>query len=112
MPFGRRSSDDVVAAVVLTVKTEVPEPPVTEDGLKAHVGPRVADGATVQVKATAAEKPLTGAIVIVEVDAAPGAMVAGESAEEVMVKSGVADPVTVMLSGVVWVTEPTPLTVT
>jgi hypothetical protein len=102
----------VVAAVVLTVKTEVPVPPVTEAGLKAHVGPRVADGATVHVKATAAVKPLTGAMVIVEVDAAPGAIVVGASAPAVIVKSETAAAVTVMLSALVWVTDPTPLTVT
>src|SRR5579862_6725588 len=109
MPFDRRSSDDVVAAVVLTVKVEVPVPPLTEAGLKAHVGPRVADGATVHVKATAAVKPFTGAMVIVEVEAAPGAIVAGASGEALMVKSGA---MTVTLSALVWVTEPTPLTVT
>ena len=79
----------MVAAVVLTVSTEVPEPFATEAGLNAHVGPRVTAGATLQVKATALLKPLpaAGAMVIVEVEDAPAATVAGASAEAAMVKS-------------------------
>jgi hypothetical protein len=57
--------------VVLTVRVEVPEPPATDAGLNAHVGPRVAAGATLHVKATAALKPFAG--VIVEVADPPGA---------------------------------------
>ena len=67
----------MVAAVVLTVKDDVPVPPVTEAGFNAHVGPRVAAGATLHVKATALAKLLTGAIVIVEVEEPPAATDAG-----------------------------------
>lgn len=73
--------------MVLTVSVEVPEPFATEAGLSAHVGPRVAAGATLHVKATALPKPLAGAIVIVEVDDAPAATVAGASAVAAIVKS-------------------------
>ena len=101
----------MVAAVVLTVKVEVPVPPGTEAGLNAQVGPRVATGATLQVKATASVKPLTGPIVTVEVEDAPAATVAGESGEAAIVKSGTTPAVTVRLRAMVWVADPTPLTV-
>jgi hypothetical protein len=75
--------------VVLTVRTEVPEALGTDAGLNEHVGPRVADGATLQVKATAVVKPLSGATVMVEVEVAPAAIVAGVNAVAAIVKSGV-----------------------
>src|SRR5258708_25000352 len=103
----RGSSDAVVAAVVLTVSVEVPVPPGTEAGLSAHVGPRVAAGATVQVRATASLKPLTGPIVIVEVADAPGATVAGESAEAAIVKSAATAAV---LNATVCITQLPPAT--
>ncbi len=88
-PLEGGDSDAVVAAVVLTVSTDVPEPFATEAGLNAHAGPRVSAGATLHVKATALLKPLpaTGAIVIVEAEDAPAATVAGASAVAAMVKS-------------------------
>ena len=91
----------MVAAVVVTVSVEVPVPPGTEAGFNAHVGPRVTAGATVQVKATAAVNPLTGAIVTVEVDDAPAATEAGARGEAAMVKSAHTTAVTVRLRALV-----------
>jgi hypothetical protein len=82
------ASDAVVAAEVLTVNVEVPEPPVTEAGLSAQVGGRVAVGVTLQVRFTVPVKPLTGETVIAEVALAPAAIVAGVSAVPPTVKSG------------------------
>jgi hypothetical protein len=86
----------VVAAVVLTVSVEGPEPPGTEAGLNEQVGARVAAGTTLQVKLTAPVKPLVGAMVIVEVADPPAATVAGERAVDAIVKS--AGRVTVRLT--------------
>ena len=61
MPLSRGATDAVVAATVLTVNVDVPEPPATEVGSDAQVAGRVATGVTVQVKATALLKPFTGA---------------------------------------------------
>ena len=96
-PLDRGSSDAVVAAVVLTVSVEVRVAPVSEAGFNAHVGPRVAAGVTLQVRATASVRPLTRVIVIVEVADAPAATVAGESGEPPIVKSGATAAVTVKL---------------
>ena len=90
----------MVAAVVLTVSVDVPDPPVTDAGLNAHVGPRVAAGATLQVKATALVKLLTGAMVIVEVEDAPAETEAGASAVAAIVKSPAGGAVTVRVTGV------------
>jgi hypothetical protein len=86
-PLDRGSSDAVVAAVVLTVSVEVRVVPVSEAGFNAHVGPRVAAGVTVQVRATASARPLTRVIVTVEVADAPAATEAGVSAVAPMLKS-------------------------
>jgi hypothetical protein len=94
MPVGR-ARDAVVAAVVLTVRVEVPVPPATELGLNEHVGPRVAAGATLHVRLTALLKPFSGEIVIVEVAEAPAAAVAGASGDAVSEKSGPVPAVTV-----------------
>jgi hypothetical protein len=96
-PPDRGSSDAVVAAVVLTVSVEVSVVPVSDAGFNAHVGPRVAAGVTVQVRATGSARPLTRVIVTVEVADAPAATEAGASAVAPMVKSGAAVAVTVKL---------------
>ena len=100
-PRDRGSSDAVAAAVVLTVSVEVSVVPVSEAGFNAQVGPRVAAGVTVQVRATGSARPLTRAIVIVEVDDAPAATEAGVSAVAAMVKSGSTAAVTVRLKTLV-----------
>jgi hypothetical protein len=103
----------VVAAVVLTVSVEVPEPPATEAGENAHVGARVAAGVTLQVNATALLKPFTGATVMVEVEDAPAATEAGASAEAASVKSTGAVTVNVSGDGVMCCRGPkAPATVT
>ena len=90
----------MVGAVVLTVSVEVPELFGTEAGLNEHVGPRVAAGATLQVKATALVKLLTGAMVIVEVEDAPAETEAGASSVAAIVKSPAGGAVTVRVTGV------------
>jgi len=89
----------VVAAVVLTVRVEVPEPPGTELGLNEHAGARVTVGVMLlQDKLTVPVKPFSRAMVIVEVADAPFATVAGESGVAATLKSG--GPVTVRLTEV------------
>ena len=103
----------MVAAVVLTVKVDVPEPPATKVGAKLQVGSRVPAGVTAQVRVTALLKPLTGAIVMVEVAIPPAATEAGESAVAARVKSGTGAAVTVRVTVVLWLNAPdVPLTVT
>ena len=85
--------------MVLTVSTDVPEAPGTEAGLNTHVGARVAAGRTLQVKPTAPANPLTGAMVIVEVEEAPAETVAGVSVEAARVKSAGGAAVTVTVTG-------------
>lgn len=65
--------------MVLTVTTEVPEPFATELGLSAHVGGRETTGVTAHDRFTVLLKPLSGAIVMVEVADPPAEIVAGES---------------------------------
>ena len=102
----------MVAAVVLTVSVEVPEPPATEAGLNEQVGTRGAVGATLQVKLTTLLNPPFGAIAIEEVADAPAATVAGKSADAAIVKSGGA-AVTVRPTVVSWLKAPkVPVTVT
>ena len=103
----------MVAATVLTVKVDVPVPPATEVGLNAQVAGRVATGVTVQVKATALLNPFTGAIVIVDVAAAPALTEAGASAVAARVKSAAGAAVTVRPTELLWVNPPAvPVTVT
>ena len=87
MPFGCGARDAAVAAAVPTVSVEVPEPLAIEFEAKAHVGAGVTTGAMLQLRLTVPLKPLTGAIVMVEVADPPAATVAGESAEAATVKS-------------------------
>ncbi len=94
-------SDAVVAAVVETVKVEVPVPLVTEAGLNAQVGCRVAAGVTAQVRFTVPVKPFTGAMVMVDVAAPPGVTVAGVGVEATTVKSGTGAAVTVKVKTLV-----------
>ena len=111
VPPDGRLTEAVVAAVVLTVSVEVPEPLATEAGESAHVGARVAAGVTMQVKATALLKPFTGATVMVEVEDAPAETETGASAEAAIVKS--AGAVTTSVTGVVCCKDPkAPATVT
>ena len=87
-PLDCIASDAVVAAVVLIVSADVPEPPATELGLNEHMGGRVAVGVILlQVRVTAPVKPFVGAIVIVEVAVPPGEMEAGDRAVAATVKS-------------------------
>jgi hypothetical protein len=105
--------DAVVAAVVLTVSVEVPEPFATEFELNAHLGAGVTVGTMPQDRLTAPLKPLSGVMVIVEVADPPAETVAGVSAEDVIAKSGVVDAVTVRLISVLWIRDPeVPVTVT
>jgi len=96
----------VVAALVLTVKVDVPEPPATEVGTKLQVGARFTTGVTAHVRFTALLKPFTGAIVTVEVAVPPAATEAGESAVAVTVKSGTGAAVTVKPTVVLWLNNP------
>jgi hypothetical protein len=90
MPF-ERARDDVVAAVVLTVSVEVPEPPATELGLNEHVGGGVTTGVMLlHDRFTLLLNPFRGAIVIVEVADAPGRIVAGDAVDAAIVKSAAA----------------------
>ena len=101
----------MVAAVVLTVSVEVPEPPDTDAGLNEQVGVTVTAGATLHVNATALLKLLIGAMVIVAVEDPPAETVAGLSVEAAIVKSGTS--VTVKLTVVLWIKDPkVPVTVT
>jgi hypothetical protein len=63
----------VTVKVPLTVelqdRVEVPDPPVTLVGVRVQVKPPVTTGSMLAVRATVPVKPLTGAIVIVEVPA-------------------------------------------
>ena len=59
-----------MAAVVVTVKVDVPER-ATEVGFGEQVGGRFTTGAMLQVKATALLKPFSGAMVIVDVPILP-----------------------------------------
>jgi hypothetical protein len=103
-----RLNDALVAAVVLTVRVEVPEPPDTEAGLKEQVGDRVPAGATLHVKFTVPVKPLAGVMVMVEVALPPAETEVGESAVAAMPKS-----LTLRLSVVVCTSNPAvPLMVT
>ena len=105
-------SEPLVAAVVLTVTVDVPEPPETEAGLKEHVGAGVTAGVMLlQARLTAAVKPCAGVMVIVEVAVAPGATEAGDSAVAEMTKSG-GVAVTVRPIVVSWLNEEVPVTVT
>ena len=104
--------DAVVAAVVFTVSVEVPVPLVIAAVLNEQVGGRLTAGVTLQVRFTVALKPLTGAIVMVEVAMPPAATVAGVSVDGVMVKSATRAAVTVKLTVVEWFTVPAPATVT
>lgn len=100
----------MVAAVVLTVSVEGPEPPVTDAGLSEQVGVRVPARETLQVKATALVKLLIGLIVIVEVEDPPAETVAGLSVEAEIVKSGIR--ATVRLTVASWLKDPeVPVTV-
>ena len=91
----------MVAADVLTVSVAVPEPAGNEAGLIEQVGPRVAAGATLQVRLTVPLKPPVEPTTIGEVAVPPAATLAGESAEAEMVKSGGAG-VTVRPTVVLW----------
>ena len=85
--FGAR--DAVVAAVVLTVSVEVPAPPVTAAGLNAQVAGRLAAaGVMRQVRFTVPANPPAAAIVIVDVDDAPAAIVDGVRGVPAIEKSG------------------------
>lgn len=101
----------MVAAVVLTVNTEVPVLFATEVGLNAQVGMRVATGVTLQVRLTVPVKLFTGATVTVEVALPPFATEAGARAVAANVKSGVVAAVTVTCS-VLWLVDPAAPTVT
>jgi len=80
--------DAVVTGVVLTVRTDVPVPPVTVAGAKAQVGAMVTTGVTaVQERVTSPVNPFTGAMVIVEVELTPALTEAGVKSEPVRVKS-------------------------
>jgi len=57
----------VPLAVAVHERVEVPEPPVTEVGVRVQVMP--VDGETVSVSATVPVNPLTGVTVMVEVRA-------------------------------------------
>lgn len=82
-----------------TVRVAVPEPPTTEPGLKEQAGRGVREGAIVlQEKVTLPLKPLLGAMLIVEVADPPAEIVAGESAEASIVKSGGGSAITVRLT--------------
>lgn len=97
------------AAVVFTVRVEVPEALATEFKLKLQMGAGLPLPATAQVRATAPVKPPVGATVIVEVDDAPAEIVAGASAGAVIVKPG---DDTVRLTVVLWLIDPAvPVTV-
>jgi hypothetical protein len=80
--------DPVVAAEVLTVNVEVPEPAGNEDGLKEHVGPRGFAGATLQVRLTLPLNPPLAPITTGDVAVPPAETVAGDKAEAERVKSG------------------------
>ena len=94
---------------------EVPEPLAIEAGMNAHVGAGVTTGVMpLQDRFTVPLKPLSGAMVIVEVADPPAATEAGDSADAVIVKSG-GGPTefTVRLTDVLWLTNPeVPVTVT
>ena len=77
---------------MVTVKVEVPFPPVTVAELKPQVGDTAAAGelVTVQVRATSELNPFEGATVIVEVEVAPAEMVAGLRAVAVTANEGAA----------------------
>jgi hypothetical protein len=92
---------EVVAAVVLTVNTEVPDPFGTEFGLNEHVGARVAAGVIlVQVRLTVPLNPFTAATVMVDVAEPPAEIVAGERGDAASVKSAEAlGAFTVKLTG-------------
>lgn len=99
-----------MAAVVLTVKVEVPEPAATEVGFSEQTGGRFTTGAMLQVRATALLKPFSGATVIVDVPDPPAEIAAGEKADAAMVKSGV--PVAIRVATAVCVRAPeVPVTV-
>ncbi len=102
----------MVAAVVLTVTTEVPVPLGIEAGLREHVGGRDTAGVMLHVRFTVLLKPFTGATVIVDVADPPAETVAGVSAEAAMVKSATGAAVSVKLMVVLWFAEPAPATVT
>ena len=95
MPRDRGATDDVVAGVVLTVITEVPEAFGTALGLNEHVAGWLTTGVTLQVRFTVVLKPATGAIVIVDVADPPAVTEAGVSGDALTVKSGVPAPLTV-----------------
>ena len=99
---------------MLTVTVEGPEPFATELGLSEHVGGRATTGVTLQDRFTVPLKPLTGAMVIVEVADPPAAIDAGESADAAIVKSGGGGTgLTVRLTDVSWLADPkVPVTVT
>jgi hypothetical protein len=103
-----------VAAEVVTVSVDVPEPPATELVLNEHVTAGVTTGVTPHERFTAPVNPLSGDTLIVEVADPPAATVAGASAGAAIVKSGVGETaLTVRLTAVVWFNEPeTPLIVT
>ncbi len=82
------ASDAVVTGLVVTVSTDVPVPPVTVAGAKAHVGANVTTGVmAVQERLTSPVNPFTEAMVIVEVELAPALTEAGVKAEADKVKS-------------------------
>ena len=90
---------------MLIVKVEEPEPPGTGLGTNAHVGGGVTTGVMLlHDRLTAPLKPLSAAMVIVEVADPPCAIAAGEGVEAAMVKS--ASGVTVRPTGVVWLNDP------
>jgi hypothetical protein len=103
--------DAEVAAAVVTVTVDVPEPFATEVGLSEHAGGRITTGVTAQLKFTALLNPLTGAIVIVDVAIPPAVTEAGVSAEAAIVKSATGAAVTVKVTVVLWFTDPAPATV-
>ena len=102
MPLARGATDAVVAATVLTVNVEVPEPPATEVGLNAQVAGRAATGVTVQVKATALLNPFWGLIPTVDVAATPALTEAGARGVAARMKSAIGAAVTVKVAVAEW----------
>jgi hypothetical protein len=105
---------EALAAVVLTVSMEGPEPLGIDEGLNAHFGAGVTVGATLHDRVTALLNPFTGVTVIVEVADPPGEIAAGVGAEAATEKSAAEVAATFKLTGaVVWLSEPdAPVTVT
>src|SRR4051812_46549837 len=86
---GEVSAPEILCdAVVFTVSVDVPEAFAMEFALNAQVGGGVPPPVTAHVSATAPLKPPVEATVIVDVEDAPAAIVAGASAGAEIVKPG------------------------